>query len=170
MKKLLLFMSVLLLAACSDRPVNYDGAPLKIAVIGEVPDLYSDKVSFEQIELEEFSGIDLESSSEFDAVMVTPSEFEGASDDRFADVYRNSKIPVIFFNSPKRHFPFVNEEVTYETAHWEVLNNGSHTTVYLHTFLPDSMESKEDAWYFYLKDEKMLNELYREILQKIEEL
>ncbi|WP_240518381.1 MULTISPECIES: hypothetical protein [unclassified Lysinibacillus] len=62
--------------------------------------------------------------------------------------------------------PFTNEGLTYETAHWEALNNDSHTTIYI----SDIDANREDAWYFYLKDEKELDVLYKEIFQKIETL
>lgn len=169
-KAILIIISLLLLVSCSNQNVNYEGAPLKIAVIGDVPEMNNEKITFETITLEEFSEKDWLATSGFDAVMVTPSMFEEASDDRFVEVYNNSKLPIIFFDSPKRHFPFVNDSITYKTAHWESLNNGSHTTIYLNDHIADSGESKQDAWYFYLEDEKMINKLYEEVFQKIEKL
>ena len=56
--------------------------------------------------------------------------------------------------------------MTYETAHWESLKNGSHTTIYLSNIDAD----REDAWYFYLKGEKELDVLYKEIFEKVETL
>ncbi|MGE7908243.1 amino acid oxidase [Lysinibacillus xylanilyticus] len=166
MKKILLILSLLFLVACSNDEAKYDGAPLKIAVVGEIPKLKNEKIHFEPISLNEFSEDTLHITSNFDAVMITPMMFEEASEDRFVKVYNNSKIPIIFFDSTKRHFPFTREGLTYETAHWESLNNGSHTTIYL----SDVDANKEDAWYFYLKDEKELDTLYKEIFQKIETL
>lgn len=162
MKKILLIVGLLLLGACSNNEVKYDGTPLKIAVVGDIPELNNEKIHFEPITLDEFS----EGTLNFDAVMITPMMFEEASDDRFTQVYDNSKIPIIFLDSTKRHFPFTREGITYETAHWESLNNGSHTTIYL----PNNNANREDTWYFYLKDEKELDILYKEIFQKIETL
>lgn len=54
----------------------------------------------------------------------------------------------------------------YETAHQEALNNGSHTTIYL----SDNAANREDAWYFFLKGEKEIDILYKDIFQKIETL
>ncbi len=166
MKKILLILSLLFLVACSNDEAKYDGAPLKIAVVGNIPKLNNEKIHFEPISLNEFSEDTLNISTNFDAVMITPMMFEEASEDRFVKVYNNFKIPIIFFDSKKRHFPFTREGLTYETAHWESLNNGSHTTIYL----SDVDENREDAWYFYLKDEKELDTLYKEIFQKIETL
>ncbi|MCY9548651.1 amino acid oxidase [Lysinibacillus xylanilyticus] len=166
MKKILLILSLLFLVACSNDEAKYDGAPLKIAVVGDIPKLNNEKIHFEPISLNEFSEDTLHISTNFDAVMITPVMFGEASEDRFVKVYNNSKIPIIFFDSTKRHFPFTRDGLTYETAHWESLNNGSHTTIYL----SDVDANKEDAWYFYLKDEKELDTLYKEIFQKIETL
>ena len=171
LKKIIVIISLLLLVSCSNQQkMNYDGAPLKIAVIGDIPDVNNEKITFEEITLEKLSEKKLEAANTWNAVMVTPSMFEKASDDRYIEAYNNSELPVIFFDSPKRHLPFVNEDVTYKTAHWKSMDNGSHTTIYLYSYLADSEEIKEDAWYFYLKDEKKINKLYADVFKKIEEL
>lgn len=170
MKKLLFVIGILLLTACSNQGVSDEGDALKIAVIGEKPEMKKELHTYEQVKLEEFNTLDLSMTSEFDAVLVTPSMFGAASDDQYVEVYKNSNVPIIFFDSPKRHFPFVNDQITYETAHWESLNNGSHTTIYLNTSVADTDEIKEDAWYFYLENEKSLNKLYEEVLRKVREL
>ncbi|MCL1700938.1 amino acid oxidase [Lysinibacillus sp. Bpr_S20] len=166
MKKILFIVSLLLLAACSNDEVKYDGAPLKIAIVGDIPELKNEKIHFEPISLDEFSEDTMHISTNFDAVMITPVMFEEASDDRFVKVYKNSKMPIIFFDSAKRHLPFTNDGLTYETAHREALNNGSHTTIYL----SDNAANREDAWYFFLKGEKEIDILYKDIFQKIETL
>lgn len=166
LKKIIWILSLLLLVACSDDEDKYDGAPLKIAVVGDIPELNNEKIHFESISLDEFSEDPLHISANFDAVMITPAIFEAASDDKFVEVYKNSTLPIIFFDSSKRHYPFTRGGATYETAHWDSLNNGSHTTIYL----SDIDTNSEDAWYFYLKDEKELDILYKEIFQKVETL
>ena len=157
---------LLTLSACSNNEVKYDGKPLKIAVIGDIPELNNEKIHFEPISLDEFGEDTAHISTNFDAVMITPVMFEEASNDKFVKVYNNSKIPIIFFDSEKRNLPFTNEGTTYETARWESLNNGSHTTI----SLSDRDADRRDAWYFYLKDEKELDVLYKTIFEKIEML
>ena len=157
---------LLTLSACSNDEVKYDGELLKIAVIGDIPELNNKKILFEPISLDEFSEDAVQISTNFDAVMLTPAMFEEASNDRFVEVYNSSKIPIIFFDSEKRNLPFTNGGLTYETARWESLKNGSHTTIYL----PDIDANREDVWYFYLKDEKELDVLYKEIFEKVETL
>ena len=157
---------LLTLSACSNDEVKYDGEPLKIAVIGDIPELNNEKIHFEPISLDEFGEDTAHISTNFDAVMITPVMFEEASNDKFVEVYNNSKIPIIFFDSPKRHFPFTRAGATYETAHWESLNDGSHTTIYL----SDIGANREEAWYFQLKDEKELDVFYKAIFEKVEML
>ena len=98
--------------------------------------------------------------------MITPVMFEEASNDRFVKVYNNSKILIIFFNSKIRNLPLTNEGLPYETARWESLNNDSHTTIYF----SDNDANREETWYFQLKDEKELDDLYKAIFEKIEML
>ncbi|EKU42981.1 hypothetical protein P9436_02980 [Lysinibacillus capsici] len=75
--------------------------------------------------------------SNFDAVMITTVMFE-------------EKVPIIFFDSTTRHIPSTREGTTLETAHWESLNNGPYTTIYLY----DYKGSREDIWTFIIKVNK----------------
>ena len=164
-RKVILFLAVLFLAACSNNEIQYDGKLLKIAVIGETPELENEKVHLEQLSLEQFREDTINVAQKFDAMIVTPESFEVASDDTYVDSYRNAEMPIIFFDSNKRHYPFVNGGLTYET-NFNSLDNGSHTTIYLHNL----REDKDDAWFFYLDNKKDLNELYTEVFQKNEAL
>lgn len=157
---------ILNLSACSKEEVKYDGEPLKIAVIGDLPELNNEKIHFESISLKELSEDTVQISTNYDAIMITPLMFEEASNDRFVEVYNNTKIPFIFFDSEKTDLPFTNGGLTYESARWESLKNGSHTTIYL----SDINANREDAWYFYLNDKKELDVLYKEIFEKVEML
>ncbi|SOC43657.1 amino acid oxidase [Ureibacillus acetophenoni] len=166
MKKIILFLSVLFLVACSSEEVKYDGAPLNIAVFGDLPEVKNKNIHFELLTLETLSEDTSNIALNFNAIMITPSVFEEASDDRFVEVYKSLETPIIFFDTNKRHYPFVNESITYESAYFDVLDNGSHTTIYI----ADTKLNREDAWYFYLEDKKDVNVLYSEIFKKIENL
>lgn len=158
---------LLTLGACANNEIKYDGTPLKIAVIGDIPELNNEKIHFEPISLDEFSEDVVQISTNFDAVMITPLMFEEASDDRFVDIYSNSEMPIIFFNSNRGQYPFVFEKMNYQVAQdHTIMDNGSHTTI----FLWNVEENKSDTWYFYLKDEKELDVLYKEIFEKVETL
>lgn len=166
MRKVILFLAVLFLTACDNNEIQYDGKLLKIAVIGEIPELENEKIQLEGLFLNQFREDTLNIAQNYDAIMVTPDSFEAASDDIYVDSYQNAEMPIIFFNSSKRHYPFVNGGLTYETSHFDLLDNGSHTTIYLNNI----NEDKNDAWFFYLDNQKNLNELYKEVFQKVEAL
>lgn len=166
MRKVILILVVLFLAACNNNEIRYDGKLLNIAVIGESPKLENDKIHFEQLSLEQFKEDTFNVAKKFDAIMVTPEMFEAASDDTYVESYQTYEIPIIFFNSNKRHLPFVRDGLTYETADFDALDNGSHTTIYLYNMNEDN----DDAWFFYLDNQKNINELYTDIFQKVEAL
>lgn len=164
-------IGLLLLAICflpkmsANNEVKYDGAPLKIAVLGDIPELQNDKIHFKSISIKTLSEDTQNISTNFNALMITPERFDAASDDKFVNAYKGSEMPIIFFDSAYSHYPFVHEGVTYETA-FDSTKNGSHSTIYLN----HADIAKEDAWYFYLDNERNLNQLYTEIFEKIEEL
>jgi len=166
MRKIILILAVLFLVACDNNEIQYDGKLLNIAVIGESPELENDKIHFEQLSLEQFKEDTFNVAKKFDAIMVTPELFEPASDDTYVNSYQTSEMPIIFFNSNKRHLPFVRDGLTYETADFDALDNGSHTTIYLYNM----NEDKDDSWFFYLDNQKNINELYTEMFQKVEAL
>ena len=166
MRKVILILAVLFLVACDNNEIQYDGKLLNIAVIGESPELENDKIHFEQLSLEQFKEDTFNVAKKFDAIMVTPELFEPASDDTYVNSYQTSEMPIIFFNSNKRHLPFVRDGLTYETADFDALDNGSHTTIYFYNM----NEDKDDSWFFYLDNQKNINELYTEMFQKVEAL
>lgn len=166
MKKIIIVLFVLCLVACSNEDISYKGRNLMIGVIGETPKLENENIQFEQLTLEAFSEETDKIAQKYDAVMITPEQFEAASQDIYVEIYENSQMPIIFFNSNKRHYPFTRGGLTYEEAGFESLDNGSHTTVYLSTL----NENREDVWFFYLENEKQMNKLYTELFQRIESL
>lgn len=150
MKQWIVLFAVLLLSACSNN--EYDGAPLTIAVIGDVPNIDNEHITFVVSSLDEWS-------NEADAVMITESAFEEASDDDYIDTYKTSDVPIIFFNSPERHFPFVKEGNVSSDA----LIDGSHSTIYYF----DKATETEHASYFSVTDgeEAMYTELFEYVAQ-----
>ncbi|WP_040225468.1 hypothetical protein [Bhargavaea cecembensis] len=174
MKKgyLLVLLLVLSLAACSPghpEKAEYDGKPLKIAFAGEKPEYTNERVTFEEIPLDGIADKADDLSADYDALFVMPDVLEELSTDEYTSFFRSLSIPSAFVDADKGHLPFITEGVSYQTGF--DLDNGSHSTVYLNT---DGPENREDAWYFYLEDEnghdKSLEEVYTEILQRVEEL
>ena len=175
MKRLLLFgilgISLLMLSACSNQEGKYQGAELDIGVVGELSNDHLDKmidVGNHNLMLTTMSTMqEVEDNwHSFDAIMIMPDAFEEASNDKYISLYEAMEIPVVFFDSEKRHYPFVNEGMTYSSAHWDALVNGSHSTIYLR----NSEDNHEDAWYFYLNEENELDKLLKELFEKIDSL
>lgn len=172
MKRLMLLgsvaISLLMLGACSSQEDKYQGAELDIGVIGELSNDHLDKmidVGNHNLMLTTMSTMaEVEDNSHlFDAILIMPEAFEEASNDKYLALYEEMETPVIFFDSEKRHFPFVNGGVTYETAHWDSLVDGSHSTVYV----SNAEENRTDAWHFYLENEKELDKLLKELFEKV---
>lgn len=156
-------MGLFILSACSNENVRYEGASLSIAVIGDIPDIHSEQLDFKQVPLETFKDDSKKISKQFDGVLITPSMFEKASNDSLIAVYQDLEIPIVFFDSEKRHLPFLNDGITYETADSTTLQNGAHTTVYM----PHLNQNSGDVWYFYLNNDKNVDNLYKEIFEKV---
>ena len=162
----LLVIAIWLTPSMLDKhEVKYDGAPLEIGVVGDIPEIKNEKIHLETLSFEALSDNSKKVSENFNAIMITPKAFEEASNDKFINVYEGLDIPIVFFDSAKTHKPFVHQGLTYDSA-YEYLKNGSHTTVYRY----DAKINKEDAWYFYLENQKEVDALYTEIFKKIEQL
>lgn len=159
-------LSLVILAACSQKNVSYEGTPLKIAVIGEIPEYENDRVTFEEISLEKFKEDSVHIAKKYNAVMITPLAFDKASKDTYSAVYHKANMPIIFFDSKKRHYPFVEKGMSYASASSDSFNDGSHTTIYA----SDAKTGGEDIWSFPLENDDELPALYTSIFEKIEGL
>lgn len=171
MKKTMLLGILLLLSACSGQDAKYEGAELDIGIIGKISDEQVEEmlvVGNNNLMLTTMSTMEeVEDNFHlFDAILIMPGAFEEASNDKYLALYEEMETPVIFFDSEKRHFPFVNEGVTYETAYWDTLVDGSHSTLYV----SNVEENRSDAWHFYLENEKELDKLLKELFDKVDSL
>ncbi|WP_079527145.1 hypothetical protein [Solibacillus isronensis] len=155
--------------------IPYDRQELKIAIIGDTPDIQNKNITFEHISLEELNNkVDI-LSSEFNAIMITPSMFVDASNDQFSEAYHNVEIPIVFWNSSKAHYPFVNNKINYLNEKEVSLNNIPHSMdsiekTHSTIFLYDIETEKESVWFFHLNEPNELEKLYSEIFNKIEEV
>lgn len=161
-----MLLCVLLLIACSNKVVLPEGASLNIAIVGEIPNVHNDKIQFESFSMEEISQDLSKISQNYDAVMITSTVFEEASDDKYIDMYKSLEIPTVFFDSSKRHFPFLTTNTTYNSSSFDSLDNGSHSTIYLY----DTNNDEENTWSFYLNKDKNIDILYSDLFNKIDEL
>ncbi|MEK5101171.1 hypothetical protein MKX67_03855 [Cytobacillus sp. FSL W7-1323] len=105
-----IFSFIVLLSACSDTPSFdvYKGSTLKIAVIGETPEIKEDTIKFIEMSFNELET----TKRSLDAVIVTEENLTEASKKQYANVYLHSTIP-FFFISANSVAPFYIEENTF---------------------------------------------------------
>jgi hypothetical protein len=146
MKKVIglcLTIFILGLVACSTSNTDfelYEGKPLNIAVIGELPEVKEEQISFQEIKFEDLLDGNLNT---YDAVFVTKENLSEASESQYADVYFNSKIPFIFIEAKKSYHPFIEKDLTYE----ESLDLKEVSNHYAIGYL--SSETEEDRYWYY---------------------
>ena len=171
MKKVLFLLGLLLLAGCSEEIVAYEGMPLKIAVLGEFQDHYNTNIEIVEITFEAIEEVVTDSTLQFDALFITPTEFGQASRDEYIKIYEEAIIPIVYYDAAKGHFAFTKENITYDTLHFQNLINGSHSTLYLHNEISvgNELTERRSGIYvcnFYLNGDRydiMLKEIYEKI-------
>jgi hypothetical protein len=102
------------LTACIQSPEFelYEGKALRIAVVGEPPEVKEEQVRFTEISFDELTNKELES---YDAVFITEENLPKAAESKYANIYLDSTIP-FFFISANNHIPFTIEETEYDES------------------------------------------------------
>lgn len=170
MKKLLLVLCMLLLAACdSDEEVSlkdYSGEQLKIAIIGDTQqNLGKNNVSFETIDFEKLKTLN-NKTEEYDAIFITKKYFGEASKAEYAEIYNQSTIPIFFIESTKSHMPFTIAELTYDQS--VEVDALSYMTGFLTT--SDGYQSWEFGLENDKKNEDSIRDVYIEVFTLIEDI
>lgn len=112
---LILIISVL--SACVSNPdfELYEGNALRIAVVGEKPEVKEEQVEFTEISFGEMTNKEMNS---YDAVIISENNLFEAAESQYADVYLNSAIP-FFFMGTNNFVPFTEKDLEYEkTMNW----------------------------------------------------
>lgn len=131
MKKLicsfLIFFLLITLVSCNESEsqptkVNPFGKALKIGVIGKIPNVKEEQVKFMEIKFSDLENQNFDSN--YDAVFITKDNLSEAAQDKYAPIYKKSKIPFFFFQSNKTYIPFVTDNLSYEDA--PVLDDNSY--------------------------------------------
>ncbi|MCI3028283.1 hypothetical protein LMF32_04070 [Desemzia sp. C1] len=163
---LIVLLSVYLLHL---RSVKYEGRPLTIAVVGQVPEIKEEQVSFEEITFDDVMNNDFDS---YDAIFIMPQNLSQASEIPYAKIYSDSPIP-FFFIGANSHIPFTEAELDFDDDSWE---NWEWTpgTSYASGFYFDTATRSTTAWEFYLYDDEKTDEnieaVYTEIFNSITEI
>lgn len=180
-KKFITFLTLsallFLIAGCTSKATK-EGAPqttnindITIATIGVPPSVDSDKVKFETIQLKDLNSETAKLSEKFDAVFIMPEFLSDASADKYISRYETLKIPIFFIESKKDELPFINKDVSYETA--PKINSGNFATGYLNN-ASNKKEISYMTWKYQLSndlDKKDAIELvYTQIFETISDL
>ncbi|TLS36441.1 hypothetical protein [Pseudalkalibacillus caeni] len=98
-----------------DSPI-YSGKNLNIGVIGKVPEVREQNVSFTNIEFEDLKTDLDKTSSDLDAIFIMKDHLSQAAESQYANIYKSLSIPTFFFETNKGYLPFVNKDMTYENS------------------------------------------------------
>ena len=114
---LLIVITMFLSCTINNNSVDsaaYSGEALVIGVIGEIPEIREEQITFEKIDLET-----LESNQynfTYDGILIMKDYFEEASESEYASIYKRSSIPIFFIESQKSYIPFITENLNYESV------------------------------------------------------
>ena len=161
----LLFIMVILLVSCKNDDLNlYKGRDLKIAVIGAIPEVREENITFKKITFEDLQNNTDNLSKEVDAIFIMKEYLHEADDDQYVAAYRTLKVPTFFMQSTKAHVPFVNEGVQYDDI--IEVDPTNFATGFLD--LGTDEEIKEHTWRYKLEKKQNNQDVYSRIFATIE--
>jgi hypothetical protein len=136
----------------------YEGKPLRIAVVGEPPEVKEEQVTFRKISFDKLTGEEIGS---YDAVFITEESLPQASKSKYANTYLDSTIP-FFFISANSHIPFtIKETELNESWKWSAGNN------YAVGVLASNEDKSLKSWGFGLYNDKKTDENIKEVFSRI---
>jgi hypothetical protein len=169
-KKYLYFISLFLIVAltgCTSSPdfELYEGKSIRIAVVGEPPEVQEEQVRFTEISFVEMTGEKLKS---YDAVFIMDNNLFEAAENQYADVYLDSSIP-FFFMGTDNYVPFTEKDLEYNKS-W----NWSAGSSYAVGVLPSQEDNTLKYWEYGLyndeKTDEHIKDVYSRIFKTIDEL
>jgi hypothetical protein len=92
----------------------YSGPPLKIGVVGDVPEVRENNVNFVSLPLQDINK--KEKVETLDAVLIMNNYLSKAAEGIYSDTYNSGQLPFFFIQSKKSYIPFIDEELSYEDA------------------------------------------------------
>lgn len=150
-KVILLILSLICLISCNNIEFEkYNGEDLTIGVIGEIPEVREENITFKKITFQDLE--ETKKLNHYDAIFITKENLEEASNNKYASIYKECIIPFFFIENIKGHLPFVDENFSYEDASQAgnlpvyatgILRNNNEL-IYNGYGLYDDIESKEN--------------------------
>lgn len=168
-----LMLCLFTMAACSFRTVDtqqedmelekqygqeeYLGRNLKIGVLGTPPEIDSEKITFDTVEIEELS---TEKVEQYDSFFVMEEYLERAADGPYTDVFANSDVLFFFVQTTAYYFPFVDDEISYVDYSKRVHDE----EIFSYGYYPLAEEGAS-SWQFNLLAKDLTEEEYTETVK-----
>ncbi len=161
-----MILLVLTLTACTPSPdfELYEGNSLRIAVVGEPPEVKEEQVQFTEISLDTMKNKELNS---YDAVMIMEDNLIEAADSQYADIYVDSAIP-FFFIGTYLYAPFTEKDLEYDQAmNWSPGIGYAVGILFMEE--EDSIQKWEYGLYNDEKNAEHVKDVYSRIFRTIDE-
>lgn len=164
---ILVLLSILFtLSACTSTKLEvYEGRSLKIAVIGEPPQVREERITFKKISFDDLNEDNLEG---YDAVIVTQENLNQAAESQYAEIYSNPPIP-FFFISTTNHIPFIIKEIEYDDS-WDWSPGNNYAVGVLKSNEEDTLTHWGYGLYNDIKNDEHIKEVYSRIFKTVAEL
>lgn len=163
----MLFILIFALSACTSSPDFdvYKGKSLRIAVIGERPEVQEEQVRFKEISFDELISEELEY---YDAVFITKENLSAAAESQYADIYLQSTIPFFFIQTTKGYLPFIDKEIEYDEA-IDLSDNHSYATGFFASVKDGNHRYLRYGLYNDKLNDENIKGMYSEIFTTIEQ-
>ncbi|WP_053598101.1 hypothetical protein [Bacillus sp. FJAT-18017] len=152
----------------SEVPVfeEYKGEPLKIALLGDVPILKEQQVTFTAIPFEDLS---VEILKPYDAVFISEECLVKASEGPYTEVYTNAGIP-IFFIGANSYIPFTEKGIEFDKETWGWKAGVSYTSGIMQPNGAGGFDTWEFGLYNDINNAEHIQEMFSRIFKAIQEL
>ncbi|QHS23790.1 hypothetical protein GWK91_12910 [Virgibacillus sp. MSP4-1] len=144
--KIVMLGTLVFLGACQSNEVAeepYEGTPLKIAVVGEKPEVREEQIIFKTLSLEELYR---SHSDKYDAVFIREEHFSDASHKKYVEMFKKKRVPSFFVASKANTIPFQDLEnpISYKEAAKKI----NDTQNYISGFLYEGADEGYQGWKF----------------------
>ena len=138
---------------------------LEIAYVGQTPEVNDENINLTSLQLDDVNEERENLESEYNVIFFMPDIFSEASQNKYTTMFKELTIPAVFIETEKSEIPFVTEDMSYDEVP-EVAETDHFAIIY--TYNGEGNDFKEDVWY--IDNSEDVNDNYRNLFKKIEEL
>ncbi|GAA0501862.1 hypothetical protein GCM10008986_31750 [Salinibacillus aidingensis] len=163
--KIVMIGTLVFLGACQSNEVAeepYEGIPLKIAVVGETPEVREEQIIFKTLSLEELYR---SHPDKYDAVFIREEHFSDASHQKYVEMFKKKRAPSFFIASKANTIPFQDLENPVSYKEKEAAKKINDTQNYISGFLYEGADEGYQGWKFSYPVKN--NEIQRDNVQGI---